>query len=93
MLTEDGSIGGSFEKRNDTIGFSESIFYEGGVVDVELLSVDHTIYSYFLQLNDILFWKRRVMPPTPYNPTSNFDNGALGYFAAWAIDKETIILE
>jgi hypothetical protein len=93
MLTEDGSVGGSFEKRNDTIAFGESIFYEGGEVDVELLSLDAETYNYFLQLNDILFWKRRVMPPTPYNPDSNWDNGALGYFAAWTIDSERLLLE
>lgn len=94
LLTEKRSNGGSMEiDNNGYIRFSESIFYEGGEVDVHLFSIDENIYNYFLQLSDILFWKRRVVPPTPYNPQSNISGGALGYFAAWSVDCETILLE
>jgi len=44
-------------------------------------------------LNDVLFWKRRFNPPATYNPVSNINNGALGYFAAWTYNSEKIILE
>ncbi|MCA1756917.1 MAG: DUF4249 domain-containing protein [Bacteroidales bacterium] len=94
LLTERRSNGGSMEiDSNGYIRFSESIFYEGGEVDIHLFSIDENIYNYFMQLSDILFWKRRVVPPTPYNPQSNITGGALGYFAAWAFDSETILLE
>ena len=93
LLTEDESNSGNIENINDTITFSESIFYDGGEVSVQLFSVDEQVYNYFLQLTDVLFWKRRIQPPTPYNPVSNIDNGAQGYFAAWAYDSETLILE
>jgi hypothetical protein len=93
LLTETSSNSGDINKINGVISFSESVFFEGGLVDVQLLSIDESVYNYFMQLSDILFWKRRVMPPTPYNPKSNISNGALGYFAAWAIDSESIILE
>ncbi|TFH35623.1 MAG: DUF4249 family protein [Bacteroidia bacterium] len=93
LLTEDQSNSGNIENVNDTIHFAESIFYDGGEVKVQLYSVDQQVYNYFMQLNDVLFWKRRVMPPTPYNPVSNIDNGVQGYFAAWAYDSETLILE
>lgn len=94
LLTEKRSNGGSIEiDNNGYIRFVESIFYEGGEVDIHLFSIDENIYNYFLQLSDILFWKRRVVPPTPYNPQSNISGGALGYFAAWSIDCETILLE
>ena len=73
--------------------FSESIFYEGGEIEIELFSIDEDIFNYFLQLSDILFWKNRVVPPTPYNPSSNISGGALGYFAAWSFDAKTILLE
>ena len=93
MITERDAIGGSFNIENDIISFSESIFYDGGEVEVQVFSIDESVYNYFMQLNDILFWKRRIMPPTPYNPSSNINNGALGYFAALAYDSEIIILE
>jgi len=99
VLTEDNAINGSVNNfninnaDNDTIKFSEWMFYEGGEAEVQIFSIDESVYNYFLQLNDVLYWKRRVMPPTPYNPVSNINNGALGYFAAWAYDSEIIILE
>jgi hypothetical protein len=94
LVTETKSNSGSIGKTYDgDISFSESIFYEGGEVEVQLYSIDEPVYHYFLQLSDILFWKRRVIPPTPYNPMSNLDNNVLGYFAAWAYDSKTILLE
>ena len=93
LMTETTANGGSFENTDNIIGFSESIFYDGGEVEVQLYTIDKNIYNYFLQLDDILFWKRRYIPPVPYNPKSNISNGALGYFAAWAYDSKRIILE
>jgi len=99
LLTEDNAVNGSITKYNlntsdvDTIRFSELIFYQGGEAEVQVFSIEESVYNYFLQLNDILFWKRRLMPPASYNPESNIINGALGYFAAWAYDSETIILD
>ena len=93
LLTEVKANDGIINKIENVISFSESIFYDGGEIEVQVFSIDKSVYNYFLQLNDILFWKRRVMPPTPYNPVSNINNGALGYFAAWAYDSELITLE
>ncbi|MDX2415705.1 MAG: DUF4249 domain-containing protein [Bacteroidales bacterium] len=94
MLTENSNNGGSLEYTDpDIFRFSEFIFYNGGIVDVKLFTMDESVYNYFFQLDDILFWKRRYLPPVPYNPLSNFSNGALGYFAAWNYDTETIVLE
>ncbi|MEE4115404.1 MAG: DUF4249 family protein [Marinilabiliaceae bacterium] len=94
MLTEKNNNGGTMEYGLDnTIRFAESIFYEGGEIELKLYSIDEAIYNYFFQLDDILFWKRRYLPPVPYNPLSNFSNGALGYFAAWNIDSVTMTLE
>ena len=93
MLTESTNNGGSLENTSDNISFAESIFYEGGEIELKLYSIDEGIYNYFFQLDDILFWKRRYLPPVPYNPLSNFSNGALGYFAAWNIDSVTMTLE
>jgi hypothetical protein len=99
LLTEDNAVNGSITKLNlntsdiDTIRFSELIFYDGGEAEVQVFSIDQFVYNYFLQLNDVLYWKRRIMPPASYNPETNINNGAMGYFAAWAYDSETMILE
>jgi hypothetical protein len=93
MLTEHNANGGSFSNTNNLISFSESIFYEGNEVEVWLFSLDESVYNYFYQLDDILFWKRRFIPPTPYNPVSNISNGTLGFFAAWAYDSVKIKIE
>ena len=94
LLTEENSNIGSFSNENNTIYFAESIFDDRvGEVEVQIFSIDEAIYDYFWQLNDILYWKRQVMPPTPYNPISNISNGALGYFTAWAVDSEVLVLE
>jgi hypothetical protein len=94
LFTEKKANDGDVSRVNDTIiSFSESVFFNGGEVEVQLFSIDESVYNYFIQLNDILFWKRRVIPPSSYNPVSNISNGALGYFAAWAYDSEILILE
>lgn len=92
LLTETVTNSGTIEYIDGNIRFSESVFYEGDYIDVKVFSVDEAVYNYYLQLTDILFWKRRIMPPTPYNPESNISNGALGYFAAWSFDSEILIL-
>jgi hypothetical protein len=93
MLTETSANGGTFTKSDNMISFSESIFYEGDDFEIRLFSIDESVYNYFYQLDDVLFWKRRVMPPVPYNPLSNISNGALGFFAAWTYDSREIIIE
>ncbi len=99
LLTEHYAVNGTLENLNtnsadyDTLRFSEWMFYEGGNAEVQIFCIDKSVYNYFVQLNDVLYWKRRFTPPTPYNPISNINNGALGYFAAWAYDSKTIMLE
>jgi len=93
LLTEEKTNSGSIEYENGNISFSESIFYDGGEIEVKVFAVDEYIYNYFLQLTDVLFWKKRITPPATYNPASNINNGALGYFAAWSYDSQMLILE
>jgi hypothetical protein len=93
LLTDNKANSGIISTSNEIINFSESIFYDGGEIDVQLYSIDEPVYNYFLQMSDILFWKRRVEPPTPYNPKSNLSNGVLGYFAAWAYSSKKIVLQ
>ncbi len=63
----------------------------GDSVRVELISIDKATYDYYRTLSDIL----RINPffgSTPANPNTNLSNGALGYFAAMAIDTRTMVI-
>jgi len=64
----------------------------GDTVTVELLSIDKAMYEYFSTLRDVLSSDRAATSLSPANPNTNLDGGALGYFAAWTIDRRTIIL-
>jgi hypothetical protein len=92
LMTESSANGGSFEKDGNVMNFAESIFCSAGEAEVRLYAIDQSVYDYYKQLDDILFWKRRYIPPVPYNPKSNLSNGALGCFAAWSYDSRKIIL-
>jgi hypothetical protein len=57
LVTDNTHNGGSLDIYDDTIfSFSESIFYEGGIVETGLHSIDETTYQYFFDLDDVLFW-------------------------------------
>lgn len=94
MITETTHNGGGLGRTEDqSMVFSESIFCDEGQATVELYSLDEQLYNYFMQVDDIMFWKRRAMPPAFYNPESNIDGGALGFFASWGWDGRLIVLE
>lgn len=70
-------------------------FRSGDDILVELQSIDEQTYLYFNTLRKAL--ARSSGGPfgstAPANPTTNWDNGALGYFSAYSIDSKTIIIE
>jgi hypothetical protein len=53
-------------------------FDENTTVTVELLSTDDVYYDYFFQVASLS--GEGANSTTPYNPTGNFSNDALGYF-------------
>jgi hypothetical protein len=53
-------------------------FDENTTVTVELLSTDEAYYDYFFQVASLS--GEGANSTTPYNPTGNFSNEALGYF-------------
>lgn len=72
---------------------SQPIFqtFEGGdVVTMQLLSLDEGSFQYFNELSAVQ--GQGFNSTTPFNPNSNFDNGALGYFSIFRKDEQTIIL-
>jgi hypothetical protein len=66
-----------------------TFFKPGDTVNVELLSMDAGVYDYFNTLSEILTSDANTSA-APANPNSNFNNGALGYFAAYATSKKSI---
>jgi hypothetical protein len=56
---------------------------------VELLSVSREAFNYFSSLDDLMY-SSPVFGSTPANPDDIFTNGALGYFAACAVDVKSI---
>jgi hypothetical protein len=69
------------------------IFYgQDDQAAIELLTLDKTIYEFFYTLDVIANaedneFVSTFLPVTTLNPTTNFDNGALGYFSAHTIRR------
>jgi hypothetical protein len=64
----------------------------GDTITIELLSIDRAAYDYFHTLRDILTSDRSPTSLSPANPNTNISGGALGYFAAYAVDSKRIVL-
>jgi hypothetical protein len=62
---------------------------EGSTYRIELLSLDRYTYGYYKTLEDLLY-TNPFFGSTPANPNSNLSNGALGYFAAYAVSVKMI---
>ncbi|MEZ5084290.1 MAG: DUF4249 domain-containing protein [Bacteroidales bacterium] len=72
-----------------TIRGTEIVFED--TVVVELQSIGFNTYEYFSTLNDAL--SGGGLGSTPYNPITNLDNGAVGYFGAYSVSKDTVIID
>lgn len=66
-------------------------FESGDTVTIQLLSLDKDSYGYFNELSAVQ--GQGSNSTTPFNPKSNFDNNALGYFGVQRMDSRTVILE
>ena len=82
--------------RND-VGFNGSSSHlplrvkadKDNLVSIDLQCIDKTVYNYFFGLNENI----NQSSATPANPTSNLNNGALGYFKAHTSKKKMIRIE
>lgn len=66
-------------------------FESGDTVTVELASIDQPTHLYFKTLEDAIAGAG-FASAAPANPTTNFSEGALGYFGAWSKDKIVFIV-
>ncbi len=62
----------------------------GDIVNISLETIGYNTYEYFRTLNDAL--SSGGMGSTPYNPVTNLNNDALGYFGAYTIDMKSVVL-
>ncbi len=70
------------------------VFQLGDTVEVEVYSMDETVYEYFEILSDVAIYEEGVeVEGEPGNPLTNWDNGALGYFGAFALEDRIYIVE
>jgi hypothetical protein len=63
----------------------------GDKVDVDMQCIDPYIYNYWFSLSS-QNGNTPADSSTPSNPTSNFNNGALGYFSAHTIQRKSLIV-
>ncbi|UCG27538.1 MAG: DUF4249 domain-containing protein [Bacteroidales bacterium] len=72
-------VWGDFYIPNDTAWF-------------ELWTMDEYVYDYFYTLANLLYSGGDGSYATPANPNTNLSDGALGYFGAFTIARDTIIV-
>ncbi|HAN76577.1 MAG TPA: hypothetical protein DCQ31_01785 [Bacteroidales bacterium] len=73
-----------------TAGARQIAFKPGDASKLELMVIDKSVHLYFSTLSNILSSGNPMNSSTPYNPESNFSNGALGYFMAYSFDSKEI---
>lgn len=61
-------------------------------VVVELYTLDEATYVYYKTLFTISGASEMMSMTTPANPVNNINNGALGFFGAYTISRDTIII-
>jgi hypothetical protein len=70
----------------------DTTLFVGDSVTIWLQSIDKNVYTYFDMLDQLTGFSFGGSA-TPANPTSNFNNGALGYFSACAVRSKTIVIK
>lgn len=68
-------------------------FQPGDTAVVELLSIDFASFDYFSTLSEVVGTTQQGFGSTPANPNSNLSPGALGYFSAMAVARDTLIIQ
>lgn len=64
------------------------IYQSGDTAMMELRSIDESIFNYIIQAQSA----DDPNSAAPGNPTSNWDNGALGYFSAYSYSRQSLVI-
>ena len=72
--------------------WSYEVYQQSDTVVVELYTLDVQTFDYYKTLFQISGGSEMLSFTTPANPNTNISNGALGYFGAYTISRDTIII-
>ena len=81
-----------FNGNRVELTWSNNVYQEFDTVVVELYTLDAPTYDYYKTLFPISGGSEMMSLTTPANPNTNINNGALGYFGAYTISRDTIII-
>ena len=81
-----------FNGNRVDLTWSYNVYQEFDTVVVELYTLDAPTYEYYKTLFPISGGSEMQSMTTPANPNTNISNGALGYFGAYTISRDTIII-
>ena len=81
-----------FNGNKVELPWSYNVYQEFDTVVVELYTLDGPTYDYYKTLFPISGGSEMMSMTTPANPNTNINNGALGYFGAYTISRDTIII-
>ena len=62
----------------------------GDTISYEFRTVDKAIFDYTFQAADIAGGSNSAAPG---NPITNWDNGALGYFNAYGVSRDSVVIQ
>ncbi|MDB2657470.1 DUF4249 domain-containing protein [Crocinitomicaceae bacterium] len=62
----------------------------GDTISYEFRTVDKAIFDYTFQAADIAGGSNSAAPG---NPITNWDNGALGYFSAYGVSRDSVVIQ
>ncbi len=75
-------------------GFPSPVYYSlKDTATVEMYSISRNAFLFYNDLSNLLNGDGGMFSPPPANPRTNWSNGALGFFQASAISKESIIIK
>lgn len=66
---------------------------QGSTLTVQMNCIDKNVYTYLNELLQISGYGGGFSSPTPANPESNINGGALGYFSANTVTSKTVKLQ
>jgi hypothetical protein len=81
-----------FNGNNVELPWSYDVYQQLDTVVVELYTLDVQTYDYYKTLFPVSGGAEMMSLTTPANPNTNIKNGALGYFGAYTISRDTIII-
>ena len=81
-----------YNGNNVELQWSNNVYHQNDTVVVELYSLDEQTYDYYKTLFPISGGAEMMSLTTPANPNTNISNGALGYFGAYTLSRDTIII-